>query len=47
LTLSFTVFGLVIGYAVFIFFAVTSTNTFVKLTSDSIQRYLNPFPEKV
>ncbi|MCE5210015.1 MAG: HD domain-containing protein [Deltaproteobacteria bacterium] len=40
LTLSFTVFGLVIGYAVFIFFAVTSTNTFVKLTSDSIQRYL-------
>jgi HD-GYP domain-containing protein (c-di-GMP phosphodiesterase class II) len=40
LTLSFTIFGLVIGYAVFIFFAVTSTNTFIQLTSDSIQRYL-------
>ena len=40
ITLSFTIFGLVIGYAVFIFFAVSSTNTFIKMASDSVQRYL-------
>jgi HD-GYP domain-containing protein (c-di-GMP phosphodiesterase class II) len=41
LTLSFTIFGLVIGYAVFIFFAVSSTNTFIKLASDSVRQYLD------
>lgn len=40
-TLSFTVFGLVIGYAVFIFIAIYSTNTFIKLASDSVQQYLD------
>jgi HD-GYP domain-containing protein (c-di-GMP phosphodiesterase class II) len=40
LTLSFTIFGLVIGYAVFIYLAVSSTNTFIKLASDSVGDYL-------
>ncbi|MCX5849990.1 MAG: HD-GYP domain-containing protein [Deltaproteobacteria bacterium] len=41
LTFSFTLFGLVIGYAVFIFLAVSSTNTFIKLASDSVRQYLD------
>jgi len=41
LTYSFTIFGLVIGYAVFIFLAVSSTNAFIKLASDSIRQYLD------
>jgi HD-GYP domain-containing protein (c-di-GMP phosphodiesterase class II) len=41
LTLSFTVFGLVIGYVVFIFLAVSSTNTFIKLASNSVRQYLD------
>lgn len=40
-TLSFTIFGLVIGYAVFIFLAVSSTNAFVKLASNSVRAYLD------
>ena len=40
LTLSFTIFGLVIGYAVFIYLAVSSTNTFIKLASESVGEYL-------
>lgn len=39
LTLSFTVFGLVIGYAVFIYLAVRSTNTFINLVSKSVGEY--------
>lgn len=41
LTLAFTIFGLVIGYTVVIFFAVSSTNTFIRLASDSVQQYLD------
>ncbi|MBN1363306.1 MAG: HD-GYP domain-containing protein [Syntrophaceae bacterium] len=41
LTFSFTVFGLVIGYAVFIFLAVSSTNVFIKLVSKSVGQYLD------
>ena len=40
-TLSFTIFGLLIGYAVFIFLAVSSTNAFVKLASGSVREYLD------
>jgi HD-GYP domain-containing protein (c-di-GMP phosphodiesterase class II) len=40
ITLSFTIFGLVIGYAVFIYLAINSTNTFIKLASDSVGEYL-------
>lgn len=39
ITLSFTVFGLVIGYAVFIYLAVRSTNTFIELVSESVGEY--------
>lgn len=40
LTLAFTVFGLVIGYAVLIYLAVFSTNTLIKQASDSVGEYL-------
>jgi len=40
-TLSFTLFGLVIGYAVFLVLAVSSTNAFVKLASESVREYLD------
>jgi HD-GYP domain-containing protein (c-di-GMP phosphodiesterase class II) len=40
LTLSFTIFGLVIGYAVLIYLAVFSTNTLIKQASDSVGEYL-------
>lgn len=39
LTLSFTVFGLVIGYAVLIYLAVFSTNMLIKQASDSVGEY--------
>lgn len=39
ITLSFTVFGLMIGYAVFIYLAVRSTNTFIELVSESVGEY--------
>jgi len=39
ITLSFTVFGLVIGYAVFIYLAVRSTNIFIELVSESVGEY--------
>ncbi len=41
ITLSFTIFGIVIGYAVFIYLAVSSTNTFIKLASESVGEYLD------
>lgn len=41
ITLAFTVFGLVIGYAVFIYLAIYSTNTFIKLASNSVEEYLD------
>jgi hypothetical protein len=41
LSLSFTVFGLVIGYAVFIYLAISSTNALIKLASDSVGEYLD------
>ncbi len=41
LSLAFTIFGLVIGYAVFIYLAVISTNTLIKQASDSIEEYLD------
>jgi HD-GYP domain-containing protein (c-di-GMP phosphodiesterase class II) len=43
LTFSFTLFGLVIGYAVFIYLAISSTNTFIKLVSDSTRQYIAAF----
>lgn len=46
LSLSFTLFGLVIGYAVFIALAVSSTNTFIKIASDSVGQYLAYMSEK-
>ena len=39
ITLSFTIFGLVIGYAVFIYLAVRSTNNFINLISESVGEY--------
>lgn len=41
LSVSFTVFGLVIGYAVFIYLAVTSTNALIRLASESVGEYLD------
>lgn len=41
LSVSFTVFGLVIGYAVFIYLAVSSTNALIKLASESVGDYLD------
>ena len=40
LTLSFTIFGLVIGYAVLIYLAVSSTNTLIRQASVSVEEYL-------
>ena len=36
LTVSFTLFGLLIGYAVFIYLAISETNTFIDLASNAI-----------
>ncbi|HOU50675.1 MAG: HD-GYP domain-containing protein [Smithella sp.] len=41
LTLAFTIFGLAIGYAVYIYLAVSSTNAFIHLATNSVQQYLN------
>ena len=41
LTLAFTIFGLAIGYAVYIYLAVSSTSAFIHLATDSVQQYLN------
>lgn len=41
LSISFTVFGLVIGYAVFIYLAISSTNALIKLASGSVGEYLD------
>lgn len=41
LTLSFTVFGLVIGYFVFIYLAISSTNTLIRLASDTARSYIS------
>lgn len=41
LSISFTVFGLVIGYVVFIYLAISSTNALIKLASESVGDYLD------
>ena len=41
MTFSFTVFGLVIGYAVFIILAIASSNAFIKVVSESVRDYMN------
>ena len=45
LTLSFTLFGLVIGYFVFIYFAISSTSTLIRLASDTARSYLSSISE--
>ncbi|MBN1363304.1 MAG: HD domain-containing protein [Syntrophaceae bacterium] len=40
MTVSFTVFGMVIGYAVFIYIAISSTNIYIKLAYNSILQYV-------
>jgi HD-GYP domain-containing protein (c-di-GMP phosphodiesterase class II) len=41
LTLAFTIFGLVIGYAVSIYIAIFSTNALIRQASDSVGEYLD------
>ena len=41
LTISFTIFGLVIGYFVFIFLAISGTNAFIRLASDTARTYIS------
>jgi HD-GYP domain-containing protein (c-di-GMP phosphodiesterase class II) len=45
LTISFTVFGLVIGYAVLIFLAVSATNSFINMTSNVVQQRISSLSE--
>ena len=40
LTVSFTLFGMVIGYSVFIYLAISSTNAVIRQASDSVGEYL-------
>jgi len=41
LTLSFTLFGIFVGYAVFIFLTIISTNTLIKLASETARQYMS------
>jgi HD-GYP domain-containing protein (c-di-GMP phosphodiesterase class II) len=41
LTVSFTLFGIFVGYAVFILLTIISTNAFIKLASETTRQYLS------
>jgi len=41
LTFSFTIFGILVGYVVFIYFTISSTNTLIKLASETVRHYVS------